>query len=154
MAKPVDIAEREGMRGESIWSNNFMKVTPTHAGSWGLQLSTSLRTYQRSGVEGSKYSTSPKHADLEIGAVKPTKEDLLASSLRAERLRKATNKLLYIGISNTNSSKPDVTSRYCFLKSGIFRVHHFKQGIPYSTSSFGNMSVCIFWEGEEDFFIG
>jgi hypothetical protein len=52
------------------------------------------------------------------------------------------------------SSKPDLASWYCFLKSGIFRVHHFKQGIPYSTSSFGNTSVCIFWEGEEDFFIG
>jgi hypothetical protein len=31
----VDIAERKGMREGSIPSNNFMKLTPTHAGSTG-----------------------------------------------------------------------------------------------------------------------
>ena len=31
----VDFAEREGMREESISTNNFTKLTPTHAGSTG-----------------------------------------------------------------------------------------------------------------------
>jgi hypothetical protein len=42
-----------------------------------------LRTYQRSGVE-IKVFYEPEARYLEIGAVKPMREDLLASSLRAE----------------------------------------------------------------------
>jgi hypothetical protein len=77
-----------------------------------------------------------------------------ASPLRDQDLRRLRTSIHVLATVIPGEANRNLTSRYCFFESGILRVHHFKQGIPYSTSSFGNMSIRIFWEGEDDLFIG